>query len=376
MDPIIIVGAGHAAWTLARELRRLDGERPVMLVTRDAGAAYYKPNLSKALAMGKSADELIQQPAEQAAAAIGIDIRSGIEVTAIDAAAHTIEAGGETLRYAQLVLATGAQPMRLPVLGDALAVNHLDDYRRFRAGLTPGARVLIVGAGLIGCEFANDLASAGHAVNVVDLAGWPLPRLLPEAQGRALQAALEALGVRFHFGCSVTALQPDTATLSNGEQVVFDRLLSAVGLLPDTRLAAAAGLACGRGIRVDHQLRTSDADIYALGDCIDVPSQFGDQPMPYVLPIAHGARALARTLCGEPTPVSLPAMPVMVKTPACPTLVCPPPAVAGQWQVSGDSPDLEAVYVDAQGRELGFALTGKATARRGEYTARMPATLP
>ncbi|WP_420427940.1 NAD(P)/FAD-dependent oxidoreductase [Algiphilus sp.] len=371
---IVIVGSGHAGYTLAREFRKLDTETPIHLVTRDDGCAYYKPNLSKALAMDKDADGLVQQPPDQAAAGVGAQLHAHATVTAIDADAHRIELdNGVALDYGKLVLATGATPIRLSALGpDAISVNTIDDYRRFRAALPEKARVLIAGAGLIGCEFANDLAAAGYQVDVVDLCTWPLPRLLPEAQGQALQAGLEALGVRFHLGAGVKQVADGVAELEDGTTVAFDVLLSAIGLAPNTTLAKAAGLNCGRGISVDAAFQTSASDIYALGDCVDVPADAGAQPMPYILPIAHAARALAKTLAGEHTEAPLPAMPVIVKTPACPTLVCPPLDNTGHWQVAGEAPDLEAVFTSEDGRETGFALTGAATKKRGEFAGRMP----
>ncbi|WP_043769374.1 NAD(P)/FAD-dependent oxidoreductase [Algiphilus aromaticivorans] len=375
-DPIVIVGSGHAGYTLARELRKLDEATPVHIVTRDDGSAYYKPNLSKALAMGKAPGELVQQPAEQAAEAVKATLHPHSTVESIDPEAHEIRFGGQTLRYASLVLATGAAPIRLQALGpDATSVNSLDDYRIFHDRLGENTEILIAGAGLIGCEFANDLAAARHRVSVIDLADWPLSRLLPEPQGRALQAGLEDLGVRFHFGRSIERVEGRRAHLDDGSELDFELLLSAIGLKPDTHLAQAAGLECGRGIRVDDHFATSAPDIYALGDCVDVPGDATSLPMPYVLPIAHAARALAKTLSGEPTRASLPAMPVIVKTPACPTLVCPPLVAEGAWQVSGEAPDLEAIFVADDGRETGFALTGAATKKRGEYTKRVPPVL-
>jgi len=376
--PVVIVGSGHAGYTLAREFRKLDTETPIHIVTRDDGCAYYKPNLSKAFAMDKGADGLVQQPPEQAASGVGAELHPNTSVTAIDTDARCVDIeGGTRLPYGQLVLAVGASPIRLPALGpDAISVNTIDDYRAFRAALPDKARVLIAGAGLIGCEFANDLAAAGYWVDVVDISEWPLPRLLPEAQGRALQNGLESLGVRFHLGAGVQQVADGAAELADGTTVSFDVLLSAIGLKPNTQLAEAAGLQCGRGITVDDHFKTSAPDVYALGDCVDVPADDGPQPMPFVLPIAHAARALAKTLSGTPTPAPLPAMPVIVKTPACPTLVCPPLDASGQWHVEGEAPDLEAVFKADDGRETGFALTGAATKKRAEYAGRMPAVHP
>lgn len=374
---LTIIGTGHAGYTLARELRKLDADRPMTLISADDGRSYYKPNLSKALAMGKSADDLVQAEAAAMAETLGATVRHATRVEAIDAAGRTIRCAGETLGYEQLVLATGALPIRLPIAGDAaddiLSINALGDYARFREQLGDGSRVLLIGAGLIGCEFANDLAAQGHAVTAVDLAAWPLPSLLPEAAGRALQSALASIGVQWRLGQSVQSVNRCdngyAVRLADGSGAEFDLLVSAVGLRPNTALAETTGLACQQGIVVDAGLRTSDANIWALGDCAELHGRV----LPFILPIAHAARALARTLTGEATEAAFPAMPVMVKTPACPIIVCPPaPDTAGDWTVDGEAPDLAATFRSPAGDALGFALTGAATRRRGEFAKLVP----
>lgn len=373
---LTLLGSGHAGYTLAREWRKLNADAPLRIITRDDGANYYKPNLSKAFASGKDADGLRVATAAQMAEQLKAEILTHTEVSELLPAEHALRVGGTRYEYSQLVLATGAQPIRLPVQGDAaaqlLSVNDRDDYARLRARMQPGARVLIVGAGLIGCEFANDFAAAGFDVQVADIAAWPLARLLPEAQGRALQAALQALGVRWHLGKGLHSLSgsgPLQAQLANGERITVDVAISAVGLRPDLTLARAAGLRCAQGLVVDAALQTSAPDVYALGDCIEI----GGRLLPYILPIATGARALAATLNGTRTPVKFPAMPVAVKTPACPLIVNPPPHAEGAWTIEGSGSDLTALFNDHAGNACGFALSGTATAQRAALTARMPA---
>ena len=374
--PLTIVGSGHAGVTLARELRKLAPELPLRIVTRDDGHYYYKPDLSKAFAAGKDADGLIKNSAEQLAEQLKAEVFTRSAVTGIDVAGRQIVLDGKSLPYSKLVLATGADVIRLPLVGSAaeavLSVNDREDYARFRAALAPGARVLIIGAGLIGCEFANDLAAHGHRVHVADIAGWPLPRLLPEAQGRAIQAGLSGIGVQWHLGTGVATLERNGSAidvaLSDGSRFAVDLVLSAVGLRPSVTLPREAGIACRQGIVVDDHLQTSAPDVFAIGDCVEI----GGRLLPYILPISHAARALAATLTGNPLKAKFPAMPVIVKTPVCPTLINPPPLVEGRWEVSGTAPDLEAVFKDAGGKPVGFALTGAATAKRATYVPLMP----
>lgn len=379
-EPIVIVGTGHAGYTLAREFRKLAPDAPLTLISSDDGAAYYKPNLSKALADGKDAEALVMKPADAQAEALNCTVLAGTTVTSIDPDSQSITTDTDRISYSKLVLAMGASQRRCPVDGDGigniLQVNSLEQYRVFRSRLNDGAHVVILGAGLIGSEFANDLGANGYQVTLVDPLGWPLGRLVPEPLGAAIADGLQNLGV--NLGLRQTATQVSKAgdgfdvTTSHGATVHADVVLSAIGLVPNTHLAGDAGLDCGRGIQVDATLQTSAANVYALGDCAELP---GEQVLPYVLPITHSARTLAKTLAGEPTPLTLPAMPVIVKTPACPTVVCPPATDEGTWRIEGDSPNFEAVFESPDGRPLGFAVTGDKLARRGELAKSMPPLL-
>ena len=290
--------------------------------------------------------------------------------------------------YRDLVLALGADPIRLPLQGDAadtvLSVNDLEDFAKFSEALDSGVqggpvkRVAILGAGLIGCEFANDLLARDIAPTVLDLAERVLPRLLPPEASARLQDKLQAAGAQFRFGVGATAVdRADGAlrvTLSDGSTLDTDLVLSAIGLRPRTELAVAAGAQVGRGITVNRHLATTVPHIFAVGDCAEVEGQL----LPYVLPIMQQARALAATLSGTPTAVAYPAMPVAVKTPAWPTVVCPPPAgAAGQWVIVATDEALEARFTAEGNPEqlLGFALQGKATTQRQAMAALVPAVL-
>ena len=380
MNPIVIIGTGLGGYTLAREFRKLDKDTPLRLLTADSGHFYSKPMLSNAFHNGKTADTLATHSAAQMAEQLNAVIESQVRVSAIDTAAHTISVDGKTVTYSKLVLALGADQIRAPMEGDAvdavLSVNDLGDYARFRAAVDGASRLLIIGAGLIGCEFANDLRGAGLAVEVVDPAKLPLGRLLPPRAAQAMHDALAEQGVVWHFGTTVQSLQHADkgvrATLSDGSTVAADVVLSAIGLRPRTALADAAGIRVNRGISVDKSLLTSAADVYALGDCAEVSGMV----LPFVMPLMQAARALARTLSGDNTPVSYPAMPVVVKTPALPTVISPPAMGAeGRWVESGDGRNVRAVFEAPDGTALGFALTGSATAEKMALAKQMPAVL-
>jgi rubredoxin-NAD+ reductase len=331
--------------------------------------------------------QLVSTPAAKMAETLNVSLLAHTRVEAIDAAAQTLNvrsAGGlQTLAYRDLVLATGAQPIRVPVQGDAadavVSINSLDDFAAFHARLqavaqAPDAQqrqVLIMGAGLIGCEFANDLAQAGVRVRVVDPGPRALAALLPPEASAALQAALESLGVHFDFGCTVRAVDHAAdrlqVTLATGEVVAADAVLSAVGLRADTALAQAAGLQVDRAIVVNTHLQTSAAHIYALGDS----AQYASAPsllsahgstLPYVMPIMSAARALAATLAGTPTALAFALMPVSVKTPALPLVVAAAPAgLAGSWAAASVG---IWHWLDDAGQPRGFVLAGAQTAQR------------
>jgi rubredoxin-NAD+ reductase len=378
--PIVVLGSGLAGISVVRELRKLDRDVPVVLVAADDGHFYSKPNLSNALAAGKTPQQLVTTQRDALAAQLGIEIRPHERVVGIVPAEHALRTDRGRIEYDRLVLAVGAQAIRLPIEGSAageiLSVNHLDDYAAFRERLGGRRRIAILGAGLIGCEFANDLAGAGHEVQVFDLAPQALGRLLPAAAAACFRRGLEAAGVRFCFETSIGrvdhARNGYTLLDLRGNEFAADLVLSAVGLRPEIALARAAGLATGRGIVVDAMLTTSDPAIFAVGDCAEVQGLV----LPFVLPIMQQARALAPTLAGTPTPVRYPAMPVVVKTPACPAVICPPPAAAtGNWHEEESADGVRALFENAAGEPLGFALVGAATAGKQALAARMPAWL-
>lgn len=380
-EPIIIIGSGLAGYTVAREFRKLDAETPLLIVSSDHGSFYSKPTLSNALATGKTPATIVTASAEKMAEQLKAAVRSHHRVAAIDPHNKAVALeGGENLSYKRLVLALGADPIRLPLEGNAvdeiLSVNDLDDYQRLRDALEGKKRVVILGAGLIGCEFANDLVAAGYQASVVDISDRPLGRLLPPAAGAFLQRKLEAAGVTFYLGEATERVERIgdivRLTLASGKTVEADLVLSAVGLRPRTGIAKAAGIHVNRGIAVNRALQTHQADIYALGDCAEVEGRV----LPFVMPIMHAARGLAATLAHTPTLVKYPAMPVLVKTPGCPTIVSPPEGTAeGEWVVEEDETGLKALFKSADGKLLGFALMGSPTRERAALSAQLPAIM-
>jgi rubredoxin-NAD+ reductase len=380
----VIVGSGIAGWTVARELRKLQPDEqahPITLICADTGDFYSKPMLSNALASQKTPSTLVMTAAAKIAEQAKVSLKPKTTVSGLNAAQKTVFTDQGEVHYDQLVLALGADPIRLPITGsgasDIKSVNDLTDYAAFRAALPEQAKVVVMGAGLIGCEFANDLSTAGCEVTVFDIAQWPLGRLLPQTAGDYVKLGLQAAGVRFEFGNSVTQVEQAvgggyTVTDSKGTTHQADLVLSAIGLKARTALAQQAGLKVDRGIVVDQQGRTSDASIFALGDC----AQYGTSGLllPYIQPVMSAGRAIAANLNGADTAIRFPAMPVTVKTPACPTVIAPPAVgTTGQWDCQTVEDGLCALFRDDTGKLLGMALLGKATAQRQALTAELPA---
>lgn len=380
MEPIVIIGAGLAGYGVARELRKLDKEVSLVLICADSGDFYSKPMLSNALANGKDGASLVNTPAEKMAAQLNLRLISGIRVQGIDRASRRVSWDGGEQTYSRLVLATGADPIRLPLQGDGadsvLSVNDLGDYVRFRDQLAGGRRVAILGGGLIGCEFANDLVKGGYAPTIYDPSPLPLGRLLPPGVAGFFRDRLGAAGVTWQLEDSVARVEGGAGayrlTTAQGKTGAADVVLSAVGLRPRLDLARETGLAVNRGIVVDRYLTSSDANIFALGDGAEVAGLV----LPFVLPIMQASRALAATLAGTPTAVAYPAMPVAVKTPACPVVVCPPASGAqGRWEEIVDTNGARALFLDGAGGVLGFALAGDRVQEKQALALQVPPVL-
>lgn len=366
------MGTGLAGYGAAREYRKWDRTGPLTLITSGDGAFYSKPMLSAAWAAGKTPDQLASKSAAAMAAELGARIRTGESVVAADAENKTLTlANGETVPFDKLVLAVGARPRKLAVPVEpgvpVHPVNDLDGYRTLRAGLPPGGRLLIIGTGLIGCEFAHDFAVAGHHVTLLGQSPLPLPGLLPPGLAMALRSALESLGADFVGDDPLRSLVRDgnglRARLASGLELEADSALSAIGFDPELGLARMLGLGIGRGIAVDTGLRSSRAGIYALGDCAEMSGRW----LPFVQPLNLAARALGPILAGREAALSLPPMPVLVKTPSYPVAVLPPPAGSlGAWSEELEPGGARCLFRDGEGRISGFAVGGSHYASRAE----------
>ena len=328
---VLIVGAGRAGWQMAEALRALDPQRPITLVTNCSGDLYDKPQLSVAMARHLLPERLVRETGAAAAARLNLRLLAHTHAVRVEPAATgggTLRTTRGPMRYRHLVLAHGAHAALPPGLPAALCwrINHLQAYQRLRTALghTP-RRVLIVGAGLIGCELANDLALGGHSITLLDTEALPLARCAGEARARELLAAWSRLPIAFVGGVRVASLgtlptpTPDGSlqlSTTDGRQFTADQVIVAAGLQTPTRLAHSAGLAWDGGIAVTpEQLQTSVPGIHALGDCITIDGQASR----FIEPIARQARTIAAAITGAADlPYEHRPLPIRVKTSSWP----------------------------------------------------------
>ncbi len=366
-DYVVIVGAGIAGWSVAESIRRHDRETPILLISACEGLSYPKPALSTALAQGKNADDLVEQDATTRAAALGLAVRTQTRVIKIDAKKQRLTTSKGGIQYAKLILALGAHQRQLPIAGDAadkvLRVNDLAAYKKLRKHLDGKARhVTILGAGLIGCEFAEDLTSAGYPVSVIDPANRPLASMLPADLAEELEVRLREKGVDWHFNVTLDSAEQCgerlRTVLSDGEAIETDLILSAAGLVANTQLAEKAGLSVNRGIDTDRRMRTSQAHIYAIGDCAEVEGEIYG----YIEPIRRQAETIAADLRGTSLPFEpLPPL-VRVKTPSFPLTICAPRKGDGYRVIPHEHAESGRVNYVQSGRLVGFVLSGNSAA--------------
>lgn len=379
--PIVIVGSGYAGYNLAEAIRKLDSQADIVVLTQDDGKHYSKPALSTGLSMAQTAQNLVIELPLDRANRLNLRIITDCVVERIDTLAKCLITNIGSQPFGQLVLAQGAHAIKIPFAGDAshnvISVNDLQDYSKYRDLLEGKERVLLIGNGLIGCEFANDLAAVGKHVDVVGLTSWPMDRLLPQAVGVKLQQSLADIGVKWWLDNTVASINythpqsPSmgyTVTLKSGDVLAVDVIVSAIGLQARTKLALNAGITCGVGIKTDSRLMTNMPHVYALGDCVE----FNGQLQPYIAPIYWGIQALSQTLTGTFTKVSYPPMTVVVKTPVCPINLLPPAfGQQGQWQVEQSEKGMVARFNNKDGALAGFVLQGDAIAQRKQLLEQM-----
>ncbi len=381
--PIVIVGSGMGAYFLLQAIHAQNPEQAVVILTQTDGRFYPKPVLSSGHYHAKKPQDMITASAEAMMRDYGARIICFARVERVDNASRCVvyEHQGKqvSLAYRSLVLALGSSAKPLPIQGaeHVFQVNDIEAYELFYEKLAGKQRVAIIGSGLIGVEFAHDLAYAGYEVVMLSQSAEALSNLVPESVGSRVRSHLESMGVRWFevdtvHGCCQEGdgyrLQVDELS-----DVTVDVVLAAVGLVPNTSVEVP-GASCGKGgYDTDVYAQTGCQDVYAIGDCATIDGLH----LTYVAPIKQQTQALAKTLLGERTAVHYPAMPVVIKTPTLPLTLVP---VRGQYQGSWQDITVEqgrivSAFYDTDNVLRAFVLCGEATVDRAEWLDKMPTLL-
>ncbi|MBN9280534.1 MAG: FAD-dependent oxidoreductase [Hyphomicrobium sp.] len=311
---ILIIGAGHAGGALAANLRQLGSDAPITIIGDEPYLPYQRPPLSKAWLKSDVAFAAVGLRPQSYYEQRGITLRLDARASSIDRGAHTITlASGETLGYRTLILATGARARRLGLAGEDLPDVHvlrtIADADHIKAALVAGRRLVVIGGGYIGLEVAASARLKGMDVLVVEREARLLARVASPPISAFMQSFHERQGVRFQLETGVAGFDVRDGRvvgvqLSSGETAAADMVLVGVGAVPNTELAQAAGITCSNGIAVDLEARTSDPDIFAIGDCTERPLlHYGCRArLESVASALEQARQAAAAICGGKAP--------------------------------------------------------------------------
>lgn len=376
--PLVIVGSGLAGYGLLRALRRGGAERPVTVLTRDDGAAYFRADFPAALAAGRAARDLVVARADHMAHRMSARIVTHTTVQSLDRASRRVLTDTGVHEYGQLVLALGAEPVRPANLrGSAsaqlLTIANLAEYSYFSGMIAGRKRIVLLGGSVSACELAGQLRVAGFETTLLDAGARLMQACMPALCARFVHRALVAAGVRILLENGLQRMEQGQDELGlttlGGDVLRADVVVAAGGTRPRVALAQAAGLdlGSGRGLAVDARLNTSDAAIFALGECAEFEGRL------FALPddIEQSALVLAGVLAGKAARMRWQPRVRDLRFPGCPALLCEPPAVAGEWQERADARGVSAQFIDVAGSLRGFVLLGDAVASREHWLARL-----
>jgi 3-phenylpropionate/trans-cinnamate dioxygenase ferredoxin reductase subunit len=308
--PVLIVGAGHAGFQVAASLRQLGFKDRVCVINDEAHPPYQRPPLSKAYLKGTGGPDSLMFRPQKFFDDQKIELISD-HAAAIDRAARKLKfASGATLDYGHLVLATGARNRLLDIpnanLPDVRYLRILDDSEDLRARIAASRRVVVIGAGFIGLEFAATARIKGLEVDVLELASRVMARAVTAEISDYFQRRHAEAGVRIHLGVMATSIEADGdkvtgVSLSDGRHIPADLIVVGVGVLPNVELAREAGLPTASGIVVNEHLLTADPDISAIGDCalFESPRFGGSLRLESVQNATDHARCVAARLTGD-----------------------------------------------------------------------------
>ncbi|KUM76689.1 NAD(P)/FAD-dependent oxidoreductase [Streptomyces griseorubiginosus] len=303
---VVVVGAGMAGVQTAVALRERGFQGTVTVIGAEPHQPYDRPPLSKAVLLGKAEGSAFEVDFE----ALGIELRLGREALGVRPDAHELDTEGGPVPYDVLVLATGAEPIRLPGAEGVPGVHllrTLDDAERLRPVLARQHDIVVVGAGWIGAEFATAAREAGCAVTVVEAADRPLAGALPAEVAAPMTSWYADAGADLRTHARVVRVEPGEVVLDDGSRVPAGAVVVGIGARPATAWLAGSGIQlCAHGeVVADERLHTSAPDVYAVGDCASFPSgRYGERLMVHHWDNAlQGPRTVAAAVLGETSAV-------------------------------------------------------------------------
>ena len=339
-DGLVIVGAGTAGWSVAEAVRRHDETVPILLLSSCPANVYHKPELS--IAMSRQLDEvsLVRESGQQAAQRLGVTLLSNTSVVGLNPASKQIRTTRGSFQYGKLVLAVGSKPAvpsHLPH-SSVWRVNNLEHWSALKNQLSSSAStqksIAVIGAGMVGCEIAEDLLRAGHHVSMINKDKTPVYPLLPEAAGQRLVTALKSLGLNYFGGQEIAEIIVEDSNQQklvfvSGETLEVNHIIAATGLATDKRLSRLANVEFKGGYVVDPlTLQTSQPDIYALGDCISI----NGSACRFIEPIRRQADTIAAQLTEKVAVPYVHSAPVIkLKTRSCKVVIDGEPDKATHW---------------------------------------------
>ena len=313
MSGVVIIGAGQAGLQLATSLRELGYAGRVRMIGDEPHAPYQRPPLSKAYLAGKVPEASLYMQEPDYFAKHAIEFLPGETATAVNRELRQVDLQrGDFLEYEHLVFATGARNRQLPcvegTMSGIVSLRTLADAQRLSAALAVARKVVVVGAGFLGLEAATIACAAGCAVRVIEAGDRVLGRVVSPPVSAVVRRCHEEAGVRFDFAASVVALHGEggavrSVELHGGERVAADLVLVSIGIVPNTELAAAAGLTVHNGIVVNRRMSTEDTAISAIGDCAAFPYAADAGRMVRLESVQNAvdqARCVAERIIGRP----------------------------------------------------------------------------
>tara|TARA_R110002126_G_C10488881_1_gene503078 strand:+ start:9813 stop:11009 length:1197 start_codon:yes stop_codon:yes gene_type:complete len=318
LDEIVIVGAGTAGVNVASALRQLGFEGQVVILGAESVTPYQRPPLSKTFLAKDQPPAATPLKPEAFFSKSNITLEIGQKVVAIDRAAKTVQTKtGDRYPYDALILATGSSARRLRCPGANLSnvcyLRNLSDAGQLHKALRSAKSVAILGGGVIGLEVASAAVAQEKLVTVIEAAGRVMARVATPSATNVITRQLEAAGVRFALNARLAHIdgvegRARACILENGEEVAADLIVVGIGAVPNQGLAVQAGLLCGNGIIVDEAMRSSDPDIYAIGDCAAAENLYlgGRIRIETIHNAMMQAQVAASSICGVPAPDAAP----------------------------------------------------------------------